>query len=63
MTGFWQRLQRRRDIAAIRRAEAEYQESRLERQFAHESIEDRAADRVVREHLGGIDPERLLGGE
>lgn len=62
MNGFWQRLQRRRNAAAIHRAEVEYQESARERQFARESVEDHAADAVVREYLGGIDPERLLGG-
>ena len=32
-----------------------------ERRSADESFEDRQADRFVAEHLGGIDPERLIG--
>jgi hypothetical protein len=35
--------------------------SRRERDFADESIEDHQADDLAAEHLGGIDPQRLLG--
>jgi hypothetical protein len=60
MRGFWDRLiGRRRDAAARREAEEE-QMSPAERRFVNESVEDHQADEFVEEHLGGIDPNRLL---
>jgi hypothetical protein len=35
--------------------------SRRERRFAEESVEDHQSDDLAAEHLGGIDPQRLLG--
>jgi len=34
-----------------------------ERSFFAEGVEDRQADEFVEEHLGGIDPNRLLGDD
>jgi len=52
---------RRRQEAIGQRETEEAGMSRAERRFAAESVEDRQADGFVEEHLGGIDPERLLG--
>ena len=35
--------------------------SREERRIASESVEDLEADEFVDEHLGAVEPERLLG--
>lgn len=35
--------------------------SPAERRMTGESVEDIQADKFVSEHLGGIDPERLMG--
>jgi hypothetical protein len=35
--------------------------SSAERHFREESVEDSQADEFISEHLGGIEPERLLG--
>jgi hypothetical protein len=63
VTSFWKRLMGRRDGAALRRAEDAQTESPAERAFAHESVDDVAADEVVEERLGGVDPERLVDDE
>lgn len=34
-----------------------------ERRFTHESVEDHQAEEFVKEHLGGVDPGRLLEDE
>ena len=34
--------------------------SPAERRFVEESVDDRQADEFVGEHLGGVDPNRLL---
>lgn len=34
--------------------------TRSERDFANESVDDRQAEEFVKEHLGGVDPERLI---
>ena len=34
-----------------------------ERRFAEESVEDRRSDSAAEEHLGGIDPGRLVGDD
>jgi hypothetical protein len=60
MTGFWKRLMGRRDDAAIHRAEEAQLESPSERHSAAEGVEGMAADEVVEERLGGVDPERLV---
>ncbi len=63
MPAFWKRLMARRDDAAIRHAEQQQLESPSERHFAAEGVEGTAADEVVEERLGGVDPERLIDDE
>jgi hypothetical protein len=58
--GFWDRLLGRRRDAAVEREAEEEQMSPDERRFVDESVEDRQADEFVGEHLGGVDPARLL---
>lgn len=50
---FWKWLTRRRDDAAIRRAEALSVESPAERRISTESVDDVAADERVEERFGG----------
>ena len=45
---------------AIKHEAEREQMSPAERHFSEESVEDIAAERFVGEHLGGVDPERLL---
>ena len=56
----WDRLVRRRRVAAIAHETEKKQMSPAERRRADESIDDLQADEFVSEHLGGIDPERLI---
>jgi hypothetical protein len=53
----------RRQEATIRREAEDARMSRAERDFAKESTEDHQADEFVQDHLGGINPERLLGDD
>jgi hypothetical protein len=55
----WDRLFGRTRAATVEREAEREQMSRPERQLADESIDDIQADQVAREHLGGIQPERL----
>ena len=57
----WARLVGRRHDAAVERAAEERQMSPKEREFIEGSFEDRQADTETEAHLGGIDPNRLLG--
>jgi hypothetical protein len=63
MTDFWKRLMGRRTEAAHHRAEEADAETPAERRVAAEGVEGRAADEVVEERLGGVDPERLVDDE
>ena len=63
MPGFWSRLLGRRRAAAIRRETEERQMSEDERRFVEQRFDDYQADEFVEEHLGGIDPKRLLGDD
>jgi hypothetical protein len=58
--GFWDRLLGRRREAAVRREAEEEQMSPAERRFVEESVEDHQADAFIEEHLGGVDPNRLV---
>ena len=60
---FWKKLVGRRDAAAARRAERVQTETASERRFAAEGVEGRAADELVEEQLGGVDPNRLVDDE
>ncbi len=53
-------MQRSRSIMIKRETERE-QMSPAERRLTGESIEDIQAGDFVGEHLGGVDPDRLLG--
>jgi hypothetical protein len=60
LRNLWNRLVGRETAAADRReAELEHM-SPEEQKFERESIDDYQADEVAREHLGVIEPERLL---
>ena len=63
MPGFWDRLMGRRRDAANRREAEEEQMSKAERRAVEQSVDDFQADQFVDEHLGGINPNRLLGGD
>ena len=63
MPGIWERLRARRRAAVIRREEQEEQMSPEERRFIDEGVEGNQADEFVTEHLGGINPNRLLGDD
>ena len=52
-------MRRERDAAIKRETEREKM-SPAEQRFEDESVEDIQADAFVGEHLGGINPERLL---
>lgn len=63
MTGFWSKLKRRHADSEGRRAEEEQQETAGERRLAAEGVEGLAADELVEERLGGVDPNRLVDDE
>ena len=58
----WNRLVGRRNADAVEREVEMQRLSPAERRFAEENVENRRSDSTAEEHLGGIDPERLLGG-
>jgi hypothetical protein len=61
LANLWSRLTRRpRQVAVEREAEIE-QMGPEERRFFEEGVEDLQSEEFAGEHLGGIDPERLLG--
>jgi hypothetical protein len=60
---FWKKLMGRRDAAAAHRAEEAQVESPEERRLAGENVEGLAADELVEEQLGGVDPGRLVDDE
>ena len=59
----WNRLVRRVNADALERRAETGQMSPAERGIVEESGEDRQAEAHAEEWLGGIDPERLLGGD
>jgi len=60
---FWKRWLGRRDDATRREAEEAQVESPAEQRIAQEGVEGTAADETVEEHLGGVDPKRLVDDE
>jgi hypothetical protein len=60
---FWKKLMGRREAAAEHRAEEEQYETPAERRFQAEGVDGLAADEVVEERLGGVDPNRLVDDE
>jgi len=59
----WKRLVQRAKDARIEHDDERQHMSRSERRLTGESVDDIQADGFVDEHLGGIDPERLLGDD
>lgn len=59
----WKKLMGRRTADAALRAERAQTETVSERRFAAEGVEGRAADELVEEQLGGVDPNRLVDDE
>jgi hypothetical protein len=51
---------RREGASAVEREIEREHMSPAERRFTRESVEDHQAEGFVGEHLGGVDPERLL---
>lgn len=60
---FWKKLMGRRDAAAAHRAEEAQVETPAEQREAAEGVEGAAADEIVEERLGGVDPNRLVDDE
>jgi hypothetical protein len=59
----WKKLMGRRDAAAAHDAESAQFETQAERRETAEGVEGVAADEVVEERLGGVDPDRLVDDE
>jgi ATP/maltotriose-dependent transcriptional regulator MalT len=59
--GLWSRLTKHRHDDAEERADELQQMSPEERAFVEQSVENRQADLEAEAHLGGTDPNRLLG--
>ena len=53
-------MTRRETDAAVQREAERERMSPAERSFEEESVDDIQADTFVSEHLGGINPERLI---
>ena len=60
MPSLWSRITKPFRDSAIERETEELQMSPEERAYVEEPVEDHAADELAEEHLGGIDPNRLL---
>ena len=63
LKAWWDRMLGRRRDAAFEREAEEEKMSPQERRFVEEPIEDHQADASAAEHLGGINPDRLLGDD
>jgi predicted RNA-binding protein Jag len=61
LRAWWEQRKRRHQAEEEERENEEQGMSRAERKFIHESVEDHAADDEASAHLGGINPNRLLG--
>ena len=60
---FWKKLMGRSRVRAEHRLEEAQFETPAERRFAAEGVDGVAADEVVEEQLGGVDPNRLVDDE
>jgi hypothetical protein len=60
---WWKKLMERRAAAAALHAERARTETSAERRAAAEGVDGRAADELVEEQLGGVDPNRLVDDE
>ena len=60
---FWKKLTGRHRVRAERRDEEAQFETSAERRLAAEGVDAVAADEVVEEQLGGVDPNRLVDDE
>jgi hypothetical protein len=63
LRNLWNRIMGRSQEEVIERETERERGNSAERRFASESIEDYQADESVQEHLGGIDPDRLIEDE
>ena len=59
----WNRLMGAKSANAVEHEVEKEQMTSTERHDVEESIDDKKADAAAAEHIGGIDPERLLGDE
>ena len=59
----WNRLMGGKSATAVEHEVEKEQMTPTERHDVEESVDDKKADAAAGEHLGGIDPERLLGDE
>jgi hypothetical protein len=60
---FWKRLTGRHRVRAERRDEEAQLETSAERRLTAEGVDAVAADEVVEEQLGGVNPNRLVDDE
>jgi len=60
---FWKKLMGRSADRAEHRAEEAQLETPAEQRLAAEGVDGVAADEVVEERLGGVDPDRLVDDE
>jgi hypothetical protein len=58
---WWAQRKAKHQAEEAEREDEEQHMSRAERAFIHESVEDHVADSETSAHLGGINPNRLLG--
>jgi transposase-like protein len=61
LRAWWQQWRAKQRAEEAEREDEEQHMSRAERQFIHESVENHVADSETSAHLGGINPNRLLG--
>jgi hypothetical protein len=61
LRAWWEQRKVRRHAEEEEREDEEQGMSRAEREFIHESIEGHTADAESSAHLGGTNPNRLLG--
>jgi predicted RNA-binding protein Jag len=61
LRAWWEQRKRRHRAEEEEREDEEQGMSPAERKFIHESVEGHAADAETSAHLGGTNPNRLLG--
>jgi hypothetical protein len=59
----WNRLMGAKSATTVEQEVEKEQMAPAERHDVEQSIDDKKADAAAGEHVGGIDPERLLGDE
>jgi hypothetical protein len=61
LKAWWQQWKAKHRAEEAEREDEEQHMSRAERHFIHESVEGHTADAETSAHLGGTNPNRLLG--